>query len=61
MAKQRYIWMMVTKDEYELPILVADSALELARLAGVGHGTVQRAEFNHQQYGHKSQYVKVPL
>lgn len=29
-----YVWMAVTPDEYELPIAVADSALELAQMMG---------------------------
>lgn len=60
-APQRYIWMLVTRDEYELPLVVADSAKELARLIGVNYGTIARADFNHTHYGRKSQYVKVPI
>lgn len=29
------IWMEVTRDRYELPVAVADSAAELAELVGV--------------------------
>lgn len=29
------IWMEVTRDRYELPVAVADSATELAKMAGV--------------------------
>ena len=31
----RFLWMEVSKDEYELPLAVADSALELAKVLGL--------------------------
>ena len=34
-TKTKPIYMEVTQDEYELPVAVADSASELARMAGV--------------------------
>lgn len=30
-----YLWLMVTTDKYELPLAVADSPRELAKLVGV--------------------------
>lgn len=30
----RFLWMEVSNDEYELPLAVADSALELAKVLG---------------------------
>ena len=33
--RQKYIWLAVEADEYELPIAVADTARELAELFGV--------------------------
>lgn len=29
------LWLKVTKDEYQLPLAVADTAAELARMTGV--------------------------
>lgn len=34
------LYLLVTSDKYELPLAVADSAEELARMAGVTVGTV---------------------
>lgn len=40
---QKYYWMRVTKDKYELPIAVGDTAEELAKLVGVKVATIKRA------------------
>lgn len=32
--KRRVIWMEITRDKYRLPVAVADSANELARMTG---------------------------
>ena len=32
---QKYYWIRVTKDKYELPIAVGDTSEELAKLVGV--------------------------
>lgn len=34
------IWMKVTADEYELPMAVADSAAELARMVGCNENCI---------------------
>ena len=34
------VWMMVTKDEYELPVFIADSAEELARITGAPRNNI---------------------
>ena len=34
------IWMKVTDDKYELPVAVADTAEELARIVGLGAVTL---------------------
>lgn len=31
----RFLWMEVSNDEYELPLAVADSALELSKVLGL--------------------------
>lgn len=33
--KSKYLYLLVTKDKYELPIMVEDSPTELARKCGV--------------------------
>ena len=34
----KFIWLEVTRDKYEFPIHIADTAEELAKLAGVKNG-----------------------
>ena len=45
MSKQRYLWLAVTADEYELPLAVEDTAAELARRLGVSEDTVRVMEY----------------
>lgn len=44
-GKQRYLWMAVTADEYELPLVVEDTAAALARRLGVSENTVRTVEY----------------
>ena len=32
--KQKYVWVYVTDDEYELPLLITDTVQEMAELTG---------------------------
>lgn len=43
-------------DEYEFPILIADSAEELADLAGVTISTIRSSVCRHRKGKYKSQY-----
>ena len=45
MSKQRYLWLAVTADEYELPLAVENTAAELARRLGVSENTVRTKEY----------------
>lgn len=45
MSKQRYFWLAVTADEYELPLAVEDTAAALARRLGVSENTVRTMEY----------------
>lgn len=45
MGKQRYLWLAVTADEYELPLVVEDTAAALARRLGVSEDTVRVMEY----------------
>ena len=57
---QRYYWLVVNVDEYELPLAVAESAEELARMWGVSRSTVMTCEMRGRggrECGYK--YVKV--
>ena len=39
-----YYWMIVSRDEIELPLVVADSALELSKLTGIDIGAIRKGE-----------------
>ena len=53
--------MYVTKDKYELPLIVADTAAELARKLGILPDRVRSAYCHARQRGGKSRYVKVNI
>lgn len=53
------LYLEVTTDKYELPVAVADSPSELARIRNVSTNTVNSA-ISHEKAGvHKSKYKKV--
>ena len=56
------IWMMVSFDEYELPLAVAESATELAEMVGANRKTIMSA-VSHVRHGRqkRSVYVKVEI
>ena len=37
----KYLWMAVTADEYEIPLVIADTARELAEKCGTTTGNVE--------------------
>ncbi len=43
--QKQYLWMAVTADEYELPLIVEDTAAALARRLGVSENTVRTVEY----------------
>lgn len=52
-----YIWMKVTPDKYEFPLLIADSAQELAELMGLKVDTIRTQEMRHRnEAGCKRKY-----
>ena len=53
------IWMKVTKDEYELPIAVADSAGELARMLNVTANSIMSGVSHMKHDGIWTAYRKV--
>lgn len=46
-----WIWMLVTDDEYELPIVTADTAEELAKKMGLKNGKCVIREYHRQNEG----------
>ena len=56
------VWLEVTQDKYELPVLVALSAGELARRAGVNKTTVSAEASRHARGIHKrTRFLKVDI
>jgi hypothetical protein len=51
--------MKVTKDKYELPIAVAETVGELARMTGKTRGTIANALSRSRKSGGECQYIKV--
>lgn len=45
MRTQQYLWMAVTADEYELPLIVENTAAALGRKLGVSEDTVRTVEY----------------
>ena len=58
-AQPKYLYMMVTKDEYELPMMVEDSPVKLAQCAGVKPGSVRHAIWFRTAKGIKTRWVRV--
>ena len=44
-GQKRYFWLAVTADEYELPLIVENTAAALARRLGVSEDTVRVIEY----------------
>lgn len=57
--KAEYVYLCVTKDRYELPVAVADSAAELAQITGVDKSTVTHSVLASERTGRRSRYIRV--
>jgi hypothetical protein len=53
------IYMMVSRDIYELPLAVADSIKELSLLTGKSSSTIRAQLSRARTQGRKSQYIKI--
>lgn len=58
--RKKTLWLLVTKDEFELPLFVADTAIELAIHCRVHPGTIQ-SEVHRQKPGTHARYRRVIL
>lgn len=58
---KRNVWMEVTRDQYELPVRVANSAKELASLAGTTLSNVMSGACRGKKGLYKSRFVKVEV
>lgn len=48
-SRRRYLWLKVTRDRFELPLFVADTALELAAHFGVSVNAVKQSALRAQR------------
>ena len=55
----KYIWLLVDLDYYELPLAVANSASELARICGVTTSTIHSARSHAKATGQRCKYQMV--
>lgn len=58
-----YLWLVVTPDRYELPMAVADTAMELGRMLGLKGNMVSKlyCEHNKGMYRKWTQYKIIKL
>lgn len=57
-----YLYMMVTRDKYELPLIVTESTRELANFAGVKINAIHSAIHNKERRNQKfSRFVRVEV
>ena len=59
--KEQYVWMKVTNDKYELPVLVADSAPELAKMLGCSPNNIYSSLSHAKHQRQNSPYRKVVI
>lgn len=55
------VWLKVTADRYELPVAVAETGAELARMCGKSENNVYNAINKAKQLGHRCQYIRVEI
>lgn len=55
------MYMMITHDEYELPLAVADTIRELARMLGKNPNTISSIMRHAREKGYWCRYIKVDV
>ena len=55
------VWMQVTKDEYELPVAIADSCVELSKIVGKTANNISSSINHSLQRGNWTPYRKVEI
>lgn len=56
-----FIWMQVTKDKYELPVCIADSAEELAKMCGTTANSIKSSISHSKKRNFQCGYVCVKV
>lgn len=58
---EKYLWLQVSDDEYEWPLLICDSLEELAEVTGITESTIRTSVFRVEKGKQKfSRYRRVP-
>ena len=57
--KKKYLYMLVSRDKYELPLVVADNLVTLARKLDMKPNSIKCMIYKAKRQGYKCQYVKV--
>lgn len=55
------VWMLVTRDKYELPLAVAGSCRELAKMLGVTENGIWTLMAHDKKRGRQCRYIKVRI
>lgn len=59
--KQKYLYLMVTKDEYEFPVAIADTPKELAAMTGFSANTIRSSITHGEQGVFNSKFKRVEI
>lgn len=58
---ENHIYMKVSKDKYEFPLVIADSVTELARMVGTTRESISSNIYHSRKKGRKCCYIKVVI
>lgn len=59
--KQKSLWITVTHDEYEFPVIISDSIEELAEACGTTENNIYSSMSHAKKRGAWCRFVRVPL
>lgn len=57
----KHIYMLIERDEYELPIAWAETIRELAEKLGMHENTIRRKMYVQKQRGEWCEFIKIPF
>ncbi len=55
------IWMKVSDDKYELPVMIADTQLELANMLGISPNTIASSMSHNRARGVYTPYRRIEI
>ena len=58
---KKRLWLKVTRDEYELPLAVADTSEELSRMLGLKRKSIMKQINKAKNKNRKCQYIVVEI